>query len=137
MRRLLKNEKGFSLVELIIVIAIMAVIVGVVTPQYIRYVEQSRTAADEEMIDEFTNVLMTIATEKDFSLESGKSISICFDSSGNADFSDSELEDDPTFEKLVDTSKTYKLKSSQYKGVLKEIKLLNNSGTYSVTLRYY
>lgn len=36
------NNKGFSLVELIIVIAIMAVLIGVLAPQYLKYVERSR-----------------------------------------------------------------------------------------------
>lgn len=36
------NDKGFSLVELIIVIAIMAVLVVVLAPQYLKYVERSR-----------------------------------------------------------------------------------------------
>lgn len=40
------NNKGFSLVELIIVIAIMAVLIGVLAPQYIKYVERSRESAD-------------------------------------------------------------------------------------------
>lgn len=34
-----KNNKGFSLVELIVVIAIMAVLVGVLAPQLMKYVE--------------------------------------------------------------------------------------------------
>jgi len=41
------NNKGFSLVELIIVIAIMAILVGVVCPQVIPYLERSRKAKDE------------------------------------------------------------------------------------------
>ena len=40
------NEKGFSLVELIIVIAIMAVLVGVVGTQVIPYMESSRKAGE-------------------------------------------------------------------------------------------
>ena len=40
------NDKGFSLVELIIVIAIMAVLVVVLAPQYLKYVEKSRVSAD-------------------------------------------------------------------------------------------
>lgn len=40
------TNKGFSLVELIIVIAIMAVLVGVLAPQFLKYVEQSRKATD-------------------------------------------------------------------------------------------
>lgn len=44
------NNKGFSLVELIIVIAIMAVLIGVLAPQYLRYVERSRVSTDRDNI---------------------------------------------------------------------------------------
>ncbi len=40
------NNKGFSLVELIIVIAIMAILIVVLAPQYLRYVERSRNSTD-------------------------------------------------------------------------------------------
>ena len=42
-----KNNKGFSLVELIVVVAIMAVLVGVLAPAYLKYVEKSRASKDE------------------------------------------------------------------------------------------
>ena len=45
------NNKGFSLVELIIVIAIMAVLVGVLAPQFTKYVGQAETSADESNIE--------------------------------------------------------------------------------------
>lgn len=41
-----KNNKGFSLVELIIVIAIMAVLIGLLAPQYLKFVKQSKISAD-------------------------------------------------------------------------------------------
>ena len=46
------NNKGFSLVELIIVIAIMAVLVGVLAPQFIKYVESSRQSTDLQNIEQ-------------------------------------------------------------------------------------
>ncbi len=40
------NNKGFSLVELIIVVAIMAVLIGVLAPAYLQYVEKSKKTSD-------------------------------------------------------------------------------------------
>jgi len=60
-----KNNKGFSLVELIIVIAIMAVLVGVLAPQFIKYVEQSRRSRDIQTAQEIReSVLAAIADGK-------------------------------------------------------------------------
>ncbi len=41
-----KNNKGFTLVELIIVIAIIVILATVLAPQYTRYVERSRESND-------------------------------------------------------------------------------------------
>lgn len=51
------NNKGFSLVELIIVIAIMAVLIGVLAPQYMKYVERGRATADRDNIEAVKNAI--------------------------------------------------------------------------------
>ncbi len=62
MKKMKKNNKGFSLVELIIVIAIMAVLVGVLAPQFIKYVEQSRRGTDIQNAQQIrTAILADIA----------------------------------------------------------------------------
>ena len=49
------NNKGFSLVELIVVVAIMAVLMVVVGPQLLRYVERARIQRDNTAISEIAN----------------------------------------------------------------------------------
>lgn len=50
-RSIVENNRGFSLVELIIVIAIMAILVGVMAPQLIKYIEKANVSADVQMCD--------------------------------------------------------------------------------------
>lgn len=69
-----KNNKGFSLVELIIVIAIMAILAGAIAPALIRYIDKSRksndvssaktikTAVETAMSNEKTYEILTTAT---------------------------------------------------------------------------
>ena len=44
-----KSNKGFSLVELIIVIAIMAILAAAIAPALIRYIDKSRKADDLQL----------------------------------------------------------------------------------------
>jgi len=70
------GKKGFTLVELIIVIAIMAALVAVLAPQYIKYVEKSREAADDSTIAEFKDAIKVAATDEDYTLATGNKIVI-------------------------------------------------------------
>lgn len=60
-----KNNKGFSLVELIVVIAIMAVLVGVLAPQLMKYVEKSREATDIQNCDSIASALKAYYADKE------------------------------------------------------------------------
>lgn len=53
------GNKGFSLVELIIVIAIMAILVGVMAPQLLRYVERTRVSSDTQLADSVRTAVRT------------------------------------------------------------------------------
>lgn len=59
------NNKGFSLVELIIVIAIMAVLVVVLAPQYLKYVERSRNSTDTSNATSIVTALQVWAADPD------------------------------------------------------------------------
>lgn len=53
------GNKGFSLVELIIVIAIMAILIGVMAPQLLKYVERSRQSKDTQSVDTIHTAVVT------------------------------------------------------------------------------
>ena len=61
----MKNNKGFSLVELIIVIAIMAILVGVMAPQLIRYIEKTNVASDTQLCDTVRSAIQTAMLDPD------------------------------------------------------------------------
>ncbi len=54
-----KNNKGFSLVELIIVIAIMAILAGALAPALIKYINKSRRSADISNADTIRSACQT------------------------------------------------------------------------------
>lgn len=54
-----KNKKGFSLVELIIVIAIMVALIAVLAPSFIKYVQKSRDAALATAAEDLSQYIKT------------------------------------------------------------------------------
>ena len=64
----MKKNQGFSLVELIVVIAIMAVLVGVLAPAYLRYVEKSRKSSDVSSISDIIAAAEKVAIDPQFDL---------------------------------------------------------------------
>ena len=60
-----KNKRGFSLIELIVVIAIMAVIAAVLVPSLLMHVEESRAEKDIKTTDELVNAVELALTDQD------------------------------------------------------------------------
>lgn len=60
-----RNQKGFSLVELIVVVAIMAVLVGVLAPAYLRYVDKTRLQKDISAIGEVVQAVKVAGAKEE------------------------------------------------------------------------
>jgi prepilin-type N-terminal cleavage/methylation domain-containing protein len=98
-----ENEnKGFSLVELIVVIAIMAVLTAVLAPSLLAYVERSRAQKDDSAMGEVTNAIMLAMSDQEVYDEilrytANDNVSCYVDSTTLSD-------DDKIFTKAGDTS---------------------------------
>ena len=62
-----KNNKGFSLVELIVVVAIMAVLMGILVPTLVKNVEKSKKQKDESAIEEIRSQMQNTLADPKFS----------------------------------------------------------------------
>jgi type IV pilus assembly protein PilA len=80
----MKSDNGFSLVELIVVIAIMAALAGIMAPQYVKYYEKAEKRKDCAMINAVLDTCEVIALDPDTTWGSGdaNAIEITVASSG-------------------------------------------------------
>ena len=110
------NNKGFSLVELIIVIAIMAVLVGVLAPAYLRYVEKSRKSADIQAIDSIMIAMEVTAMGTEFEMKKDDQMIATF-TNGELEFSTSAgaVKKDQIIAELVAVIGKYTTRSVEFK----------------------
>ena len=68
MKKFFKNNKGFTLVELIVVVAVIAVLTAVAAPQYIKYVDKAADASLEAAALDVLHMAKTEAALGNFEL---------------------------------------------------------------------
>lgn len=107
------NNKGFSLVELIIVIAIMAILIGIVGTQVVPYIEKSKASKDLQVVSSYSTAATTAYSENADKITLGAT-AITIDIYGTAPTDAGQLAVYNTIRELTSTSmpsfgsKTYK-----------------------------
>ncbi|MCR5623634.1 MAG: type II secretion system GspH family protein [Lachnospiraceae bacterium] len=96
------NKKGFSLVELIIVIAIMAILVGIVASQVVPYLEKSRRGKDLQQLEAVNTALVASISSSPKSVPSfpsnlNEGLKLCAPDDGDPDGASSGLSGDDAY----------------------------------------
>ena len=124
------NNKGFSLVELIIVIAIMAILIAVLAPQYIKYVEKSRQSADLDNYQAIINAVQTAYADEDMAASLGSTGTITF--AKNTGVATTVTSLDSALQQLGVSLGNIKTKSSLYGAAT--LSIGNNNGVVTISL---
>jgi len=99
MKKMLKNQKGFSLVELLIVIAIMGVLAAVAFSMFAGVLGNSKRRADERTADQIAKAISAYMVVENVIVNLQKELWIWKDASGNFESAESAPSDNPDAKK--------------------------------------
>ena len=119
-----KRSGGFSLVEIIVVIAIMAILVGVLAPAYLRYVEKSRKQSDDTAAGEILHAAEIVVLSGTYEITAG-TVLVTFDATNGV-----VIQNDPT-------GNTLERELEDMFGTLSDVKPVSRtyaSKTYTITI---
>ena len=127
------GNKGFSLVELIVVIAIMAVLVGVLAPTLIKNIEKSRESKDAQNIEQLKSAAeVALQNESAYaSVVPDSSTKVLVSLTASSCIVESQSDFNSEFTGQMNVSNT-KLTSKKYKDATVTI-VVNNLGQVSVS----
>lgn len=129
-----KNNKGFSLVELIVVVAIMAVLVGVLAPAYLKYVEKSRVSKDVATVDEIMGAIEVAMADETINANTASAVIVL---TGGTEVTFSNATGKTDLEKELAASVTSaKLTSNTLQGKNVNIAVTNTAGVVTVTAAF-
>lgn len=127
MKKITKNNKGFSLIELIIVIAIMAVLVAIIAPNLTKYLGSSKKSTDKKNADELAAQVQNCisdfeSTDGNGYVSSGGNVTITWSGStasvtgASTPGANSAGGTNPAFDKLLNDAITSDTKSKETGG---------------------
>ena len=127
------NNKGFSLIELIIVIAIMAVLVAIIAPNLTKYLGKSKTQTDKTNLDEikkqFKNAISDAATDEITNVAGTYTVSGNSVTGGDATFA-------TYVSKALDSDTNTKSKVDSTKDKIQVVVLGSDSAGYTLTASF-
>lgn len=124
-----KNNKGFSLVELIVVIAIMAVLVGVLAPQFMGYVEKSREATDIQNLDSVRTQVEAYCADH----ENVTAVTVAIAATGTTATATVTSGTAPSTNDIIGTSENTALKSNRITALSATFTVSTNTWAYTLT----